>query len=188
MLTGLATKAAVAAALLAAGVTGGAYVMHKLESPALVSITEKAAPAVTQADGSLVLERQATAAPGTVKPAAIIPKGATLVRQVQITAKPKVAGDAAKVELDVVKMNDNTQRVIAYSDNAVVGGVDIPVEPLLVPAPSKKWAAGAYMDPLHRNTYGVFVDRDLGRIRLGAELGHSVRGGVETRIKIGLTF
>jgi hypothetical protein len=97
-----------------------------------------------------------------------------------------------RVDLSLVRMKDQTRRVIASSpDGAVVGGVDIPVENA-TPQKVLKWAAG----PVYTNqrTWGAFIDRDLGPLRLGVS-GYQQRiDSVATRnswaaeVRVGLRF
>lgn len=70
---------------------------------------EPAAPEIRQKDGSVVLERapsgvSATAKPGTpaLKPAGIIPAGATVEREIQVQVAPRMGSSSpgAPVELD----------------------------------------------------------------------------------------
>ncbi len=80
------------------------------------------------------------------------------------------------VDLTLIHDPDNTRRVIASSpDGAVVGGVDIPVEAaVMLPAP-KLWAVGAVVNPF-KNTFGAFLDRDLGPFRLGTQINQRDEG------------
>lgn len=113
---------------------------------------ETAAPAVRQADKSLVLQRQPEAKP---QPKHELPKGAKLERQIQVTVLPSIptseAGTlgsgvpspsnsvqsasnsvqsasnsgqsrAITVDLSLVRLQDGTQRVIASSDQGTVIG------------------------------------------------------------------
>lgn len=185
----LTPRAAAAALLLALGATLGAFLAHRITHPTPVHIPEVAAPAVTQSDGSTLLARQ-PASPRTpaAKPRAQLPAGATLERKVDLTVKPDEPGSAAQVELSLVRMPDQTRRVVAYSDNAVVGGIDVPIEPVFAAPEAKRWAAGLYVNPLDRRQAGVFFDSDVGRLRLGLEVGRGVRGEAEARVKVGVTF
>lgn len=158
------------------------------------------AAAQRQADNSLVLEKKPDA---TAKPAAQLPEGSKVQRLAQVTvqATAKKAASATgtgttvaakdgfndanlaavgsecppvTVDLTLVKMPDDSQRVVASSpDGKILKGVDIPVVSAQ-PAPTPKlWAAGASFDPFKR-TFGVIVERDLGPFRLGTEV-HQTR-------------
>jgi hypothetical protein len=145
-------------------------------------VVESAAPAVKQADGSVIEERAATA-PDT-KPFNALPKGAKLIRRESVTvqprAQPAAPGQAAgplplavTTNLDLDRMADGTERVVASSpDGQVTGAIDIPVAPP-TPAPPK-WAAGvAYGIPMGGvRSEGVWVERDVWRVRLGLEANH----------------
>lgn len=161
-------------------------------------------PAVAQSDGSVVLE---TKPDPTAKPKQVIPKGAKVERTASVTVQPTatitppvvhggyynysssqpVAATPCPpvtVDLSLVRMPDQSRRVVASSpDGAVVGGVDIPVEDAAPPPAPKLWAAGIAVDPLRR-TGGVFVDRDLGFLRLGAQLNQRELGGLPDQLWI----
>lgn len=178
---GFATRAAAVAAVL----VGCVLLYLHFSTPAPVT-HEQAAPAIIQSDGSTVLERKESAPAKTVVTKAKLPKGASLERQVDVTVKPDIPGDTAKVEVNLVKMKDDTRRVVVYSDNAEVGGIDVPVELNL--EPKHTWAVGMYVDPMHRETAGIFIDKDVGRVRLGAEVGRGRNNSAEVRLKVGVTF
>jgi hypothetical protein len=99
-----------------------------------------------------------------------------------------------RVDLSLVRMPDQSRRVVASSpDGVVVGGVDIPVD-AAVPQRVLKWAAGPSWNPADR-TFGAWIERDAGFLRLGADL-HQVReptaaGGRTTWagfIRVGIQF
>ncbi len=126
---------------------------------------ETPAPAVLQADGSQILERDPNA---SAKPAQKIPPGATVERIVYVTVQPhgqpgevipptpgQLPGAAVvpavvtplcppvRVDLTVVRLKDLTHRVIASSpDGDVIAGLDVPVE--IPSAPRElRWGAVA---------------------------------------------
>ena len=146
---------------------------------------ETYAPQAQQQDGSLALERKPQA---DAKPAHEIPKGAKLERIVQVKVQPRNATPTAApatpgpgpvsvppvlplpvtVDLSLVRMPDQTRRVIASSpDGEVIGGVDIPVE-AAPPVRSLKWAGGGLWNPSDR-TWGAWVQRDLGPAVVGVD-------------------
>ncbi|MBE7415097.1 MAG: hypothetical protein HS130_07685 [Deltaproteobacteria bacterium] len=157
-------------------------------------VIETYAAAERQADGSALLERKPDA---DAKPVHKIPKGAKVERVIKLEVKPKsepLSPEASapdcppvRVDLSLVKLPDETRRVIASSVNGeIVAGVDIPVEAAR-PVKEHKWAAGLTMSPVGRG-YGAFVDRDLGPFRVGAELNQSEAYGFDFRLKAGLRF
>lgn len=174
-------------------------------------VVETPAPAVQQADGSTVLERAPDA---KARPAAEIPRGAKLERTVSVTVKPRAESNAGpkagqgpggslmpapdcppvKVDLSLVRMPDRTRRVVASSPNGeIVGGLDVPVDTAPGSEP-QRWAAGLSWSPIH-HTAGVWVERDIGRVRLGADLQQARPLGLantltstEVRLRVGLTF
>lgn len=160
-------------------------------------IIETYATGERQADGSALLERKPDAA---AKPVHKIPKGAKVERVVKLEVKPKAEPASpespeapepdcppVRVDLSLVRLPDETRRVIASSVNGeIVAGVDIPVEAARQ-VKEPKWAAGLTMSPVGRG-YGAFVDRDFGPFRVGAELNQSEAYGLDFRLKAGLRF
>ena len=150
---------------------------------------DPAAPEVKQRDGSLILAR----APNPdAKPKQEIPTGGKVERIVQVVVVPTsyhgrvvagttttpgsgATGDPATpsngpcppvtVDLSLVRMPDQTRRVIASSpDGDVVGGIDVPVEAAPVPA-SPKWVAAGlvgYDLTQRKQVYGVMLQRSVG--------------------------
>lgn len=185
--------------LLAAGAAAGWYFAR----PA--PVVEAPAPELRQADGSLVLERAATGKKSLQ--VAAVPKGGKVEREISVTVKPRTttgdnAGGGIKiksvplncppvaVDLALVRMPDDTRRVVASSpDGEVVGGLDVPVDPIILPASAKRWSAGLSYDVLHQ-TPGVWVERDIDRLRIGLDLNQTrlhVGGGTatEARVRVG---
>lgn len=158
---------------------------------------EASAPAVRQADGSLVLERKPDQSP---PPAAHnIPRGGVEERRVSVVVKPArgvvrtdppdpahVPADVSTkqptldhvdscdcppvtVDLSIVRMPDKGRRVIASSpDGKILSGVDVPIEPQTAPR-------------IPRWTLSAIAVADLDGIRPGALLtrraGQFVVGG-----------
>lgn len=162
-------------------------------------IAEPARPAVLQPDKSVIVERTDTQP--RAKPPHVVPKKTRIERVVSVTVQPEVkvatgivgtlsAQDEpcppVTVDLSLVREADNTRRVIASSpDGRVTGGLDIPVEtPVYKP---RVWAAGISVDPVHQ-VGGVWIERDISRIRLGAEVGANRYHDFETRLKVGVTW
>lgn len=170
-------------------------------------IVEVAKPAVVQPDGSTVIERTDTQP--SVRPPHVVPKGAKVERVVQVKVQPKIStarpsmGDSASngnelsligmsppatftVDMSLIREKDGSKRVIASSpDGEIVGGLDIPIETLTYK--SRVWAAGISVDPVHQ-VGGVWVERDIGRIRVGAEVGANRYHDFETRLRVGVTW
>lgn len=162
-----------------------------------VPVIETPAAEVRQPDNSLELARAPDA---KAKPKQIIPKGAKVERVAQVT----VQGPGLKmpdattrpcppvtVDLSLVRLHDETRRVLASSpDGVVLSGIDIPVESAAVPEP-KPWAVGISMNPVQQ-TFGVWIERDVMRLRAGAEINQTrnVFGstGMEARVRLGVPF
>lgn len=90
------------------------------------------------------------------------------------------------VDMSLIREKDGSKRVIASSpDGEIVGGLDIPIETLTYK--SRVWAAGISVDPVHQ-VGGVWVERDIGRIRVGAEVGANRYHDFETRLRVGVTW
>ena len=191
------------AAGLAIGALVGALVMHRIMTGEVAP--EKPAAAQRQADGSLVLQRAPDAA---AKPAQLVPKGFTVERVVQVKVQPRpnsaalqAAADhasapsraelvcrAVTVDLSLVRDPAGGRRVIASSpDGDVLAGVDVPIEPALVPPTQHRWAVGASYG-FGPQAYGAWVERDVWRLRFGMEAIETRRGDIEGRIKVGFTF
>jgi hypothetical protein len=162
-----------------------------------ISTQEPPAPAVRQSDGSLILERKPDPAP---QPKQQIPRRAKVERVAAVTVQPDApAPEAGKpcppvtVDLTLIREPDGARRILASSpDGRVVGGLDVPVGPITPPAPAKRWAAGLSWSPIDR-TSGIWIERDLRRVRLGVEINqaggvHTSAGGLDARVRIGIAF
>jgi hypothetical protein len=193
------------AAIVAVLVLTLAWKLWKPKSP----IQETYHGEVKQPDGSIQVEVKPDA---KAKPAHMIPEGGKVERIVKMTVKPKMqASSSAKlvgtgsdktpvsvgaqncppvtIDLSLVRLPDESKRVIASSpDGEIISSVDIPVEAARpVPEP-KVWAAGAVVNPL-KQTYGGFVDRDLGWFRTGLQVNQaSDIKGIEAWVKAGIIF
>lgn len=171
-------------------------------------------PEVKQSDGSVILEKKPDA---KVKPTFKVPKGSTVERVVKITVKPKetspipskqdtVTGTETttqnptkeatltcppiNVEIALVRNKDESRSVIVKSDNGeIVGAVDIPVESAKPTFKPKLWAVGAVINPF-KETYGAFVDRDIGWVRVGAQINQMSQGDLPNQfwVKAGVRF
>lgn len=185
----LTVYAIIAIAIFVSGVYAG-WRLYGLETVK----SETYAASERQQDGSLVLERKPDA---KARSKQAVPKGGTVERvmEVEVQGKPSVStksGDASvpcppvKIDMTLVKMPDESRRVVASSPNGeIVGGVDIPVESARI-VPSLKWAAGLSVNPLNR-TPGIFIDRDFGPFRVGAEF-NKLSTGYDARLKVGIRF
>lgn len=94
------------------------------------------------------------------------------------------------VEMVLIRNSDQTRSVILKSDNGeILNAVDIPVELAKPIQEQPKWAVGAVIDPF-KQTYGAFIDRDLGFMRLGAQLNQRKQGDIpnEVWLKAGIRF
>ena len=163
--------------LLAAGIVIG----ERSAAPRTEVVTYRVP--VRQSDGSLIAERapQAKPAPAPHK----IPRGWKEERRISATVKP-TRSDCPPVALNMSLVQDDEggKRVIVSSpDGSVSTAQDTPIAPALVPAPAHRWAAGLAYDPRDRKS-SLWVERDLARVRVGAELSQSG----EARARVGWTF
>src|SRR3546814_13446050 len=72
-----------------------------------------------------------------------------------------------RTDLSLIQQ-DGGRRVIASSpDGTVTSGMDMPIEAALLPPAPRKWAAGPEIQPFAKR-YGAWIDRDFGRLRVGA--------------------
>jgi hypothetical protein len=213
-----ATKGLIAwAVVLASGIAAGLGIGWKLWSPK-APVVETYAPEVKQPDGSVILERKPMTPTEANKVVHLpqLPKGAKVEREVEVVVQPDqpagpvsprpsgsdVSAEPARppcppvrIDLALVKMPDDSRRVIASSpDGKVVGGVDIPTLPD-APAPRvTKWAAGGVYGVASGGgrSMGAFIHRDLAFIRAGAEVTHdtftNLPGQWSARAMIGVRF
>lgn len=181
------------------GIVIGLFIGHSLYYKPVAK--ETPAFAVKQRDDSLILKRDPDA---KAKPAQEIPKGAMVERIVKVIVKakpeqtnsvdstkwpdPDHIADVGKMidcppvnlDLSLVRMPDETRRVIVSSQNGdVLDGIDIPVEAAKPVSDDKKWAIGAIY--YSKKAYSARVERDLGPLRLGADVmktGNDLVAGV----------
>jgi len=164
----------------------------KTATPALEIMSEE--PQVVQADGSVIAARTPQSAPSAAPH--LIPKKDTEERRVNLKLKPPafVSEEGCQCEpapvgihLSLVREGSG-RRVIASSDTGtVLSAVDIPIESALMPPAPHPWAAGISYDPLQKSP-GIWLERDLGRIRLGAEVLREQQGSVLGRLRLGWVF
>ncbi len=170
-------------ALFAIGIVLGISLGWLLYHPRVRPL-DPPAPAVRQADGSLVLERRPDP---TANPASEIPRGSVLERKISVEVSPRVdpapakddvfsgpnapevaAHDCPPVNLDLslVRMPDDSRRVIASSENGtLVGGLDVPVAPLASTLKPYRWNVSAltgYDAPRARQVFGGSVSYSRG--------------------------
>jgi hypothetical protein len=175
---------ALAASLIFVAGIGTGWTLWRPKPPKV----EAYAPEKLQADGSMVLERKPQQ---DARPAHQIPRGARVERLVQVKVQPRIATPTAApaipgsgpanvlpelppvtVDLSLVRLPDQTRRVIVSSPNGdVIGGADIPVEAAR-PVRSLRWAAGyEFAVSTWGKSHSIVVQRDLGPLRLGGRVG-----------------
>lgn len=160
----------------------GAWIDHVL-TPQPIKEDVAPAPMVRQADESVIAERAPASAP--LPPVHVIPKGFHEVRRESVVVAPAPAASSVEVDLSLVR-NGTEQRVIASSpDGQVIRALDIPIEPALLPPASRPWAAG--LGYTTQREVGVWLERDLGRLRLGAEVLKG-QGRPRAEVRVGVSF
>lgn len=179
-----------AAAMLGACVLGTSllhWAISYYQRPTAESIS--AAPAVKQSDGSVVLRRDPLPAGQASKPPHQIPVGYKPERQVSAKIQPRQPDcPPVTVDMTIARDDEGGRRVIVSSpDGEVIDGLDIPLERGLVMPEQKKWAVGLAVNPADKRL-GVWAARDLGRLRLGADVRQATHGGVEAWVSAGWTF
>ena len=182
----------IAGIVLLLGLLLGAYLIGvKTTEPKPEVIT--AAPAVAQSDGSIVVERKPEAV--SSKPPHKIPRGAKEERRVSLNLKPDavVTDEGCKCDPAPVAVNlslvrdDQGRRVVASATGGqIVGALDVPIEPTLMPPEPHPWAAGLSYG--RDKSPGIWIERDLGRIRVGAELIRERAQTFQARARVGWSW
>ena len=191
----------VALAILVIGVLIGKWMFNSTEVVREIAKPAQILPATAASPngGQLLAHEPGKAA----APAQALPKGLKPLVVGQITVKPtaraQAAADAAAkpdcppvtVDFTLARDKDGIQRIAASSkDGEVIGGFEVPVAPVLQLA-SRPWAAGAAYSS--QKNIGAWVDRDIGRLRLGVQ-ANQVRAiaaeaaSFELWAKVGFTF
>lgn len=141
-------------------------------------------PQITQQDGSVIAERRIETLTErlTSKSKHEIPKGSVVERKGSVTITPDKTKDNATVDYSLTREQDGGKRMIfSTEDGEVVSAVDIPVERVVVPQ-ERKWSAGVVYGPQNKQ-WGAYVQRDVGRVRLGALIVNKTIYGT-----LGMTF
>lgn len=150
------------------------------------------APQVRQSDGSVIAARQ----PATnITPASHkIPRHAVEERRIQVNVKPpafvsqegcKCDPPALDVNLSLVRDGDGRRVIASSPEGKVLSALDVPIEAGLFPEPHP-WSAGISVG--QDKSPGVWVERDLGRFRVGAELYRSSTDGLQGRARVGWSW
>jgi len=201
-------KLVLAAVLLLALCAGLVWIGHALGSSRTTVESIAPAAAQSQADGSVIPERKPVAKPGPAPH--IIPKGATEERRVSATVRPKAGPKLppevaqslpascreaienaqcpdVTVDLSLVRMGDGRRGIASSPDGQVISALDMPIEPALILAPERLWAAGfscSIGNSCALRTAGVIVQRDIGRVRAGVEVLRQSDGKPQARAQM----
>lgn len=171
-----------ALSLILAGVVGVfGYRLGVGDAPVIERVEYR--PSVVQADGSVIAERDPT--PPAEPAPHRIPRGNVEVRRVEIEVQPDAPGcPVCRVDLSLVRDTDGGQRVIASSPTGtVLRALDVPIVPALLPPPARPWAAGVSYG--RGDTLGAWVERDVSRFRLGADVQQDERGALRALVRVG---
>jgi hypothetical protein len=171
--------------LVVAGLAGTVgYTLGSADAPVLEVV--RYMPAVRQPDQSLIAERVPD--PDPAPPPHRLPEGSTEVRRVATTARPHEGATDVRIDWSLIRDDAGGQRVVVSSpDASILGAIDTPIIPALIPAPPRLWAAGVSYDPFNDRP-GAWVERDLGPVRVGADLMAGERGGVRALVRVGWRF
>lgn len=163
----------------ACGLLGGLGGFHlgRATTNESLSVPENIAPQQSERnpDESLTLERN----PAAKLPEISVPQGANIERRTRATVQPDTPKDwpnegpsCPPVSIDMTLLQiDGGRRVVASSpDGRIVGGIDVPAHGFTVQT-QYRWAAGITGDPVDQEVTAVWIDRDFGRVRVGAEFG-----------------
>lgn len=169
---------------------------YRFGSLAATPKVEDTAPAAaqSQADGSVIPERRPPAGKVEAAPHKL-PSGSVEERRVSVTVKPRAKARSSgpetsavldcppvTVDLSLVRSGSGRRAVVSSPDGEVLKALDIPLEAVAMPS-ERHWAAGLSCNPGDcQRTAGVIVQRDLGRVRLGAELARDPAGGIGSRV------
>lgn len=162
----------------------GGYWIGSARAP----VSEDASPAaeVRQPDGSLVLARVADPTPPPAPHA--IPAGSKELRRITATVKSsKEDCPPTTVTTSLIQEGQGLRAITSSPDGAVATGSDVVIRPLNLQPPPRPWAAGASYEPV-RGLYGVWVERDFGRLRVGAEIQQRDDDSLAAWLRAGFTF
>lgn len=178
----MSLRLAVLALAIGAALGGvGGYWLRGTDAPVREDVSYK--PEVRQTDGSVVAARVPDATPP--KAPHIIPKGAKEVRRIKVAVQPTQPDcEPVAVSLSLVEQ-DGGQRVIASTDNGLIlSAIDTPIVPALMAPPQRLWAGGASYNPITRRA-GVWVERDIARLRVGADVMQGETGDLTAMVRVG---
>lgn len=173
------------------GMYAGYQMRDSMEAPEVIA----AAPGVVQSDGSKIVERAPVPADQPPpKPPHKLPKGAKRERAITVTVQPDPPSadckcKPVKIDLSLIRIGDGRRAVVSAQDGTIIDAIDIPIERGMIPV-ERKWAAGVSYDPF-RESPGAWIERDIGRFRIGADVYQDRAGmnlGMAARVRVGWTF
>lgn len=174
----------VALGILVFAALGAGFWLGNSKQPVAENITY--APAVVQDDGSMIAERVHDSDPP--KPPHKLPKKSIEVRRGQATIQPVDPNcEPITVNTSLVQVDGGLRQIVSSPDGVVLSATDIPIKVLNISPEPPKWGVGASIQPFEQR-YGVWLQRDFGRIRAGVELVQRDGGGVDPWIKLGVAF
>ena len=175
----MSPRAIVAIAALLLAVAGGVW-LGRQSMPALVAEDVSPQPAQSLPGNAVMLERKPVAKARPIKP------GTTVERAITTTVQPDDPEcEPVTVDLQLVHDGDGRRVVASSPDGVVVGGLDVPVRQIAFEE-SRPWAAGISYGT--DRSQGIWIDRDLDRVRVGAEIIRRQDGQAEIRARVGFSW
>lgn len=114
-----------------------------------------------------------------------LPHGAVRQRASQIVARPAIGASSVEIDTSLVREGDKLKLYASSPDGTITSATDFPITPALLPPEPKKWAMG--LGYTTEREVGVWVDRDVGRVRLGAEVLKGQKGA-RAELRVGVSF
>ncbi len=115
----------------------------------------------------------------------VLPRGAVRERAGKIVAHQAPGASSVEIDTELVRMGNRRELHVSSPDGTIDTAVDIPIEPALIPPPPKPWAAG--LGYTTQREVGIWVERDVGRLRFGAEVLKGA-GVPRVEIRVGVAF
>ncbi len=148
---------------------------------------------VHQADGSVIAATMPPAEASVELPPpapATIPRGAKVERRDRIVAQARATAASAcppvTIDLQTVRVDGGRRVIASSSDGSILNAVDVPIDPTPLPPAEKPWAAGlAYGTD---RAVGVWLERDIGRLRAGIEFDKAPSGGARAAVRLGVRW
>jgi hypothetical protein len=143
----------------------------------------KATPQARHDDGSVTAAQAPDAYPPA--PKMVLPRGSVRERAGKIVAHQAPGASSVEIDTEFVRIGNRRELHVTSPDGTIDTAVDIPITPELIPPPPRKWAAGLSYST--EREVGIWIERDVGRLRFGAEVAKGV-GKPRAEIRAGVAF